>query len=238
MMILEIRRTTPEELLEVAREVTGQILVCQFNSPLTVPHLTALACALSREGVNPDDLTIRAIRHEPAVTNSTALSLDALAMHTDGSFLAEPPRRFMLSCVKADEGGGGVSTLLPVGRIVEHAPDWVLKSLSTAEYRFLMTYDGDMAASFTGPVLSEGPDGVTRIRWRGDHIYRPVPVRDDDGSAGKAAEWLYEFLGSCEPCTYELRHGELMIVPNGYFVHGRRALSPGSGREIIRAWTF
>jgi len=188
--------------------------------------------------VQPETVAIRAIRYEPAVTDSTALSLDSLSMHTDGAFLPEPPRRFILSCRRADEGGGGVSRLLPVSRIVDSAPRRVLRALRTAAYRFLMTYDGDLATSFTGPVLYYGQDGAERIRWRGDHIYRPAPAAAGDAEAAGAAEWLYSFLGSTEPFTYTLRQRELMVVPNGFFVHGRSELSPGSSREIMRAWAF
>lgn len=218
--------------------MANHIVVCQFESPPTTHDLRIMAAALSRANVQPEAVPVRTIRFESAVTDSTALSLEALAMHTDGSFLADPPGRFILSCLKADRNGGGASTLLPVSRIIDCAPEWVLSTLRTATYRFLMTYDGNLANSFTGPVLSGGPDGVTRIRWRGDHIYRPAPVSGNDGMATEAVEWLYKFLDSCEPATYALQDGELMIVPNVFFVHGRRALSPGSSREITRAWIF
>jgi hypothetical protein len=237
-MELEIHRTTPDALIEAVRGVPNQVVVCQFKSSPTAHDLQVMAATLSQASVPPEAVAIRTIRYEPTITDSTALSLDALAMHTDGSFLAEPPRQFILSCLKADEGSGGFSTLVPVSRIVACAPEWVLSTLSTATYRFLMKYNGDMANSFSAPVLSQGPDGATSIRWRGDHIYRPVPVRGDDITAAEAVEWLYKFLDSCEPGTYALRAGELMVVPNWLFVHGRQALSPGSSREIMRAWIF
>ena len=85
--------------------MADQVVVCQFESPLPDADLQALAAALSVGNVQPETVAIRAIRYEPAVTDSTALSLDSLSMHTDGAFLPEPPRRFILSCRRADEGG-------------------------------------------------------------------------------------------------------------------------------------
>lgn len=237
-MEMHVHRTSPDALIEAVGKMTDQVVVCQFESPLADKDLQALAAMLSVGNVRPETIAIRAIRYEPAVTDSTALSLDSLSMHTDGSFLLEPPRRFILSCRRADEGGGGVSRLLPVSRIVDSAPRWVLRALRTAAYHFLMTYDGDLATSFTGPVLYDGQDGAERIRWRGDHIYRPAPAVTNDAEAVAAAEWLYSFLGSAESATYALRQGELMVVPNEFFVHGRSQLSPGSSREIMRAWAF
>lgn len=237
-MELHVHQTTPDALIETVEKTADQVVACQFESPLPDKDLQALAAALSVGNVQPETVTIRAIRYEPTVTDSTALSLDSLAMHTDGAFLAEPPRRFILSCRRADEGGGGVTRLLPVARIMDSAPRWALRALRTAAYRFLMTYDGDLATSFTGPVLYDGLDGAVRIRWRGDHIYRPAPTAPGDAEAAEASEWLYSFLGSSEPATYALRQGELMVVPNEFFVHGRSALSPDSSREIMRVWAF
>jgi hypothetical protein len=237
-MELHVRRTSPDALVETVVKLADQVVVCQFESPLSDKDLQALAATLSVGNARPETIAIRAIRYEPTVTDSTALSLDSLSMHTDGAFLPEPPRRFILSCRRADEGGGGVSWLLPVSRIVDSAPLWVLRALRTAAYRFLMTYDGDLATSFTGPVLYDGQDGAERIRWRGDHIYRPVPTANSDAKAAPAAEWLYSFLGSAESATYTLRQGELMVVPNEFFVHGRSQLSRDSSREIMRAWAF
>jgi hypothetical protein len=43
-----------------------------------------------------------------ALADSTAMSLSALALHTNGAFLPQPPARFMLSFSSAD-GSGGVT---------------------------------------------------------------------------------------------------------------------------------
>src|SRR5438105_1639549 len=50
---------------------------------------------------------IRTIRNDPSIRSSTAMSGKPLPLHTDGTFLAHPPERFMLSFSRADGQGGG-----------------------------------------------------------------------------------------------------------------------------------
>jgi hypothetical protein len=235
---VEICRVTPAGFVEKARALTSRVIACQFGSPPSEADVRNWVAALSREPAAADAAVVRVIRHEPAVTDSTALSLDGLTLHTDGAFLPQPPHRFILSCSAADDGGAGASMLVPVSHILSAAPEWAIEALSTASYRFLMTYDGDLSTSFAGPVLSSGADGQPRIRWRADHIYRPEVIEARGTRAAEAAHWLQDFLESCDPFCYLLRAGELLVIPNGLMVHGRGRLSPGSHRELLRAWIF
>jgi hypothetical protein len=233
---LELHRVAPDTFIDDARELPDRVIVCQFENPPRPEDVQRWVAALSSKPIAPDDVQVRAVRYEPAITDSTALSLDALTLHTDGAFLPEPPSRFILSCSMADEGGAGASMLVPVSHITQVAPGWVIDALSTASYRFLMTYDGDLSTSFVGPVLSPGADGCPFIRWRADHIYRPEVVEDRGTRAAEAAAWLHHFLDSCDPFSFVLQTAELLVIPNGLVLHGRRALSSRSHRELLRAW--
>jgi alpha-ketoglutarate-dependent taurine dioxygenase len=232
-----LRRVEPDDFVAAA-QASGEPLVCCFPTPLSIADVRALTAKLSGESAAAEDVDVRVVRHRPEITDSTALSLDALAPHTDGAFLAVPPRRFLLSCSRVDDGGAGASTLVPVDAIVEAAAPWALEALSTASYRFLMTYDGDLGTSHAGPVLTRNGDGTWRIRWRGDHIYLPEVVEARGTRAEAAARWLRDHLSSCAPITHVLEAGEVLLVPNDRLVHGRRALSANSSRELLRAWIF
>jgi len=178
---------------------------------------------------------LRTVRHDPTVTTSTALSLGALAFHTDGSFLERPPPRFMMSCIRADQGGGGVSTFYPLDDLLAALPGWAVDALRTADYLFPQGYDGDTGSSWTAPVLT-GAAGDARIRWRSDHLFRPPVVRGRGVRADEAAEWLHEHLAAGGTLTYALRPGETIVVPNEMMLHGRTALTSGSERELLRVW--
>jgi hypothetical protein len=178
---------------------------------------------------------VRTVKNDPSIPDSTAMSLSALALHTDGAFLAQPPAWFMLSFSSADGNGGGVSTFVPIARILAAAPDWALQALFTADYRFVRTYDGDLTDSHVGPVLYQ-VGGTPRIRWRSDDIWRP-PVVDAYGTnAEDAVNWLHDHLSQTQPLTHAAATGQTLLVPNTVMLHGRTCLSPGSAREVLRAW--
>src|SRR6202020_202609 len=142
------------------------IVLCRFDQPLTQAEVQELVAELSSAPIMPDKVDVRVITHTPSVRDSTALSLDGLSLHTDGAFLAQPPRRFVLSCTNTDSGGGGVSLFVPVEFVLDCAPGWALAGLERATFRFLKSYDGDLTESYVGPVLSRDARGTPRIRWR------------------------------------------------------------------------
>lgn len=238
MIDVAIRRVEPAELLAQAKAFPDSLIACQFDEPLTPDELQAFVAAVSDEPIAPDSVWIRTIRNEPEVTDSTALSLDSLAPHTDGSFVPIQPWRLILSCARCDDQRLGASTLIPGNVLVGSAPGWVVDALTSERFRFLKTYDGDLTDSFVGPVLSRRDDGTPQLRWRGDHLYRPEPVEPRGSRAGDAVEWLYDWLQTCDPFTYVVETGELLIIPNDLMVHGRQALCDNSQRTLLRAWAY
>jgi len=233
-----LRLVDPAKIGVLAREDQDSVILAEFDPPLEADGVQDLVADLSTRPTSPKSVQLRAIEYTPEVRDSTALSLDRLAPHTDGSFLAQPPPWFVLSCRRADTGGGGESTFILVDRVVAAAPPWVIDGLTSAEYRFLKTYDGDLTGSFVGPVLTRRHDGAWLMRWRADHIYRPEPVHDNGTRATDAAKWLHEYVEAVEPVVHMLGDGHLALIPNGRFLHGRTALSPGSRRCVLRAWVF
>jgi alpha-ketoglutarate-dependent taurine dioxygenase len=235
---LELLRVEPGEFVAQAQSAPDDVVLCRFDQPLTQAEVQELVAELSSAPIAPDKVDVRVITHTPSVRDSTALSLDGLSLHTDGAFLAQPPRRFVLSCTHTDSGGGGMSLFVPVEFVLDCAPDWALAGLERATFRFLKSYDGDLTESYVGPVLSRDACGIPRIRWRADHLCRPCVVDAADTRATDAAAWLHELLEGCAPFRYTLRSNELAVVPNERVVHGRTALSLASSRELLRAWIF
>lgn len=238
MIDLELLHVEPRDLVSQAQASPDDAVLCRFDSPLTHAQVQEYVARLSSVPTAPGEVDVRTITHTPSVADSTALSLDRLALHTDGAFLAEPPARFVLSCTRAEDSGEGASTFVPVDYVLASAPAWAIKGLERASFRFLRTYDGDLTDSYVGPVLTTDENGTWRIRWRADHLYRPNVVDARSTRAVDAVAWLHELLETCDPFRYVLRAGELVVVPNGRVVHGRTALSEASRRELLRAWIF
>ncbi|KAB8158822.1 hypothetical protein FH609_028975 [Streptomyces sp. 3MP-14] len=224
----------PAEFVEAAGRLPRRLLVLRGERPVSPAELRRYCLALGGVLAFEAAAEIRTVRNDPTIPHSTAMSLAALPMHTDGTFLPRPPDRFMLSFVEVDEGGGGVSTLMPLARVLAEAPDPVIEALLTADFLFPRGYD-DLSDAFVGPVLYRERDGL-RIRWRSDDLWRPRVMADRGTDAAGAVDWLHAFLAETPPLTYAARPGETLLIPNTLMLHGRTALTPGSPRELLRVW--
>jgi alpha-ketoglutarate-dependent taurine dioxygenase len=180
---------------------------------------------------------IRVVKYDAEATKSTAQSLAELSLHTDGTFLENPPSRFILSFAATDPSAGGVSTFFPLADILRALPTWVFDALARAEYRFLRTYGGDETDSWIAHVLSQDSQGNAAIRWKADGLLRPEVVRGYGTHAEEAIAWLEKFLETHEPISYLAQTGETIVVPNRATLHGRSSLPPDSPREVLRVWT-
>jgi alpha-ketoglutarate-dependent taurine dioxygenase len=221
--------------LEAAESHPRSLVILRAGEAPSSVELRRYCLALGGLLQFEQDGDVRTVKYDPLIPDSTALSLNALPFHTDGSFLKRPPGRFMLSFSAKDEGGGGVSTFMPVTRVLAAAPEWVLEALFTADYLFVRSYDGDLTVSHVGPVLYR-EDPVLRIRWRSDNIWRPKVVEPRGTDAEGAVNWLHDFLCTSQPLTFAAETGDTLLVPNTLMLHGRTSLSRNSSREVLRAW--
>jgi len=225
-----------EELLEFNRDFPRDLVVLREKTAPSSEQLRGYALRIGGIVEAHGFGEIRSIRYDPRVTNSTALSLGPLPFHTDGSFLQHPPRRFMLSCISDDGGGGGSNIFYPLDELLTILPQWAEESFRTADFLFPQTYDGDLAISWIGPILSTGVDGCSRIRWRSDHLFRPAVVNACGTRAAEAVTWLHEHLLTAQPITYLSHPGDTILVPNESILHGRTALTAQSQRLVLRVW--
>jgi hypothetical protein len=239
LIILRAGAAVPDWPAAAARDWPGPAAAAPDwpGPPAAAPATELRRYCLALGGILEYDRAseIRTIRNDPSIRSSTAMSGKPLPLHTDGTFLAHPPERFMLSFSRADSQGGGLSTFMPISDILAAAPDRVIEALLTADFLFPRGYDGDLTDSHVGPVLYRAGSAL-RIRWRSDDIWRPrvVDSRGTDGAG--AVDWLHEFLATSEPYSYLAEDGETLLVPNTVLLHGRTALSPGSQREVLRVW--
>lgn len=225
-----------EEVLEFIREFPRDLVVLREKTAASGERLRSYALRVGGIVEAHGFGEIRSIRYAPGVTNSTALSLCPLPFHTDGSFLQQPPRRFMLSCIIDDGGGGGSNIFYPLDELLAILPQWAEEAFRTADFLFPQTYDGDLARSWAGTVLSTGDDGCSRIRWRSDHLFRPAVVHAHGTRAAEAVTWLHEHLQKAQPIKYLSRPGDTILVPNESMLHGRTALTEESQRLVLRVW--
>ncbi|HEY6803076.1 MAG TPA: TauD/TfdA family dioxygenase [Pyrinomonadaceae bacterium] len=226
---------TLTDFIETAEQHRRSLIVLRSATPPSSDELRRYCIALGGLLQFEQDGDVRMVKYDPAIPNSTAMSTDALPFHTDGSFLAQPPGRFMLSFSAKDQGGGGVSIFMPISRVLAAAPEWVLEALFSADYLFVKTYDGDLSVSHVGPALYR-EDSALRIRWRSDDIWRPKVVDARGTDAQGAVDWLHEFLYTAEPLSFAAETGDTVLVPNTLMLHGRTSMSPNSVREVLRAW--
>lgn len=221
--------------LEAAERHRRSIVVLRSAIPPSADELRRYCLALGGLLKFERDGDVRTVKYDPAIPNSTAMSTKALPLHTDGSFLKQPPRRFILSFTVKDQASRGVSTFMTISRILAAAPSRVIEALFSADYLFVKTYDGDLTDSYVGPVLYR-EDSALRIRWRSDDLWRPRVVDARGTDAMAAVDWLHDFLYSTEPLTFAAETGDTLLVPNTLMLHGRTSISPDSVREVLRAW--
>lgn len=224
------------EFLETVIGQPAAIVVLRRESAMTKEDVRRLAIILGGVKSCRAFDEIRTIKHVPSAVRSTALGLGKHEFHTDGSFIPEPPSRFILSFRTSDPGGGGVSTFVPVSAILAEAPLDVVMALNEAEYRFARDDDGGFTDVFTGPILSRDVLGNVAFRWRCDDHVRPEVVRSNGTAGTEAVQWVQSFLEIIKPVEYAAQTGEAILIPNRLWLHGRTALSPDSPREVYRAW--
>ncbi|PWU19910.1 MAG: hypothetical protein C5B50_05620 [Verrucomicrobia bacterium] len=233
--ITPIVTTSRSSFFEAAEQSGDALIVLREANPPSIDELKAYCSKLGGICNFEPSADVRTVKYDPTVVNSTAMSLDALPLHTDGSFLKHPPRRFLLSFLSKDADGGGVSTFMPISKILTSAPEWVLQACLNASFRFVKTYDGNLDDSFVGPIL-EREGGQMRIRWRSDSIWRPKVVAAQGTRAAAAVDWMHDFLSISEPFKYAADTGETLLMSNTSMLHGRTRLSSNSTRVVLRVW--
>jgi hypothetical protein len=234
---------TPVELLhvrteaELIRAVSLHDAPIVLNQPMVAKNLEKLAL-LFGGGIQETRTFghVREIRNDPNNTLSIAESLARHEQHTDATFQEVTPPRFMLYFERTDPAGGGVSQFLPSSEILAHLdPDLVI-ALALGKVSYAREDHRGFTDHWTGPLLAHDDQGRWTFRWRYDERVRPVVVEDSHGRLEEAIEAVKALSDTLPKLEYAAVPGDLVVVPNRTWLHGRTQLSPNSDRLVLRAW--
>ncbi len=161
----------------------------------------------------------------PAYFTSTAFPL-----HTDMSYVANPPRYMLMLCLVADAGGGGDSVVSDFAKAWGLLPAAHQAELTAAQFGFRRppnTPAGDVGQL---PVARLTPEW-SMWRFRLDGMTVPERAREAVDAFHGALHQLAE--------TFVLAAGDLVVVDNHRMAHGRTAFQPTPGttpRHMLRAY--
>jgi alpha-ketoglutarate-dependent taurine dioxygenase len=159
-------------------------------------------------------------RHGNRILSTSAAQFP---LHTDGYNLAEPPRFVLLLRIDA-------TSEVPTSTLSD-----VIAAIATLNDADRQRLRCRMYGSARGPVavLDNAGDAI-RIR------FNPVEMRR--WSAPKDRKAIDDIIATVEAAmalqirTFELHRGDCVIVDNWRVSHGREALTPRSGRVVLRMW--
>lgn len=148
-------------------------------------------------------------------------------LHTDLSYVANPPRYLLTLCVERDAAGGGVSLLsdcraawsglYPADRVRLGARVFTFRNAPN-------TGDGECAAR----GLHEAHGSHELWRYRADTLEYPPELAD---SVDRFRRRLDE-----ERLEISMERGDLLVIDNHRVVHGRTAFAAPSSRHLLRAY--
>ena len=179
-----------------------------------------------------------------ARNTDAAYSREALAPHTDGAYMREPPGLQAFHCLTPDPGGGGASTLVDGAAIAE-----VLRRESPRAWRLLsdarrlrVEYAHVVGAT-AGKLRAERAvfDAAGRIAW--NDADRACVLLGRGSGGGASARAALEALSALQHASRKaalvarlaLQPGTLLVFDNERLLHGRDAVT-GAGRVLTGAY--
>jgi hypothetical protein len=167
-----------------------------------------------------------------------SMSRSEAAFHTDGSFLpAAPEIAALLSLSRADEGGETV--IVDGAGVVDDlcASDAPVAAVLFEEHPVDLRgqTSGDLTRS--QPVATRDEGGRVRLRYVRDYIeqgYDKAGLRMTDRT--RVAFDRFDALAAAEErqISFLLERGELLVIDNQRYLHGRRAFRETTRRRRLR----
>jgi alpha-ketoglutarate-dependent taurine dioxygenase len=152
---------------------------------------------------------------------------DHFPLHTDVSYVPNPPRFMLLHCVHPDPGGGGSSQLADCGVAFALLDESDHKTLSTSAFRFRYPPNCTLGESDPFPICDQA-------LWRFKYTSMRIPE-----FASGAVERFHQALTKIS-VSLLLSRGDLLIVDNHRIAHGRSAFrTPQRGlpeRHLMRLY--
>lgn len=152
-------------------------------------------------------------------------------LHTDLSYVPEPPRFFLLHSIANDPHGGGYSEFCKIGDALDETSNLAIRQLEEPLFEFPAPphYRGGGVVCF--PVLWRTSEALPlRIRFRRDSL-RTLTRPSIDA--------VVELIKSLKENSFEmsLRPNSIAIIDNWFLLHGRTAFAPQpSPRHINRIY--
>jgi hypothetical protein len=194
--------------------------------------IEALVRALAGIGPADNAMTFTPVQVDPAEAAGTILGTrysrthEALAPHTDSTFMDEPHSIVAFQMVRSDEAGGGRSTIVAADDVVsELDPDTIA---TLREPRFALSNERLL------PILWDSQSSVSMRYYRRQMDYI-LAQRGEESRFTPLLNMLDELLSDlAEDREFALADGEVLIFNNQKVLHGRTAMSPESGRLLYR----
>ena len=95
--------------------------------------------------------------------------------------------------------------------------------------------DRGFADRFVAPILARDDNSRPVFRWRRDAQVKPEVV-EGGAWAAAAVAWVHDFIEQAEFLRFAARAGDVVLIPNFTWLHGRTKLSENSPRTVFWAW--
>jgi hypothetical protein len=146
---------------------------------------------------------------------------DDFPLHTDVSYVPNPPGLMLMHCIRPDPWGGGQVLLAPCDGAQRMLPDEVMATLQQPLFRFRYPPACPVGSSAPAAILERG-------RWR----FKFACMEFAAEHAPAVNAFYQALLAVCE--TVMLQAGDLLIVDNHRIAHGRSAFNAsGAGAEEL-----
>ncbi len=193
-------------------------------SGLVEQHATIFAYANEKCGAPIHEITpVAGQEHIPSSAGRAPF-----ACHTDAAFLAPrfSPSGLILYGLLNEPGAP--TAVLPLDRLLEAAPEALVRSLEKPIYRHPAPASFELSAAATGPILRRDARGVARIAVQ-THAVQPM-----NDEAWAAIAQLRELLDGVESDRIVLKPGVALLFKNDRVLHGRDAFE--GSRWLQRAY--
>jgi len=167
------------------------------------------------------------LENSPGYVNTTTTELP---LHTDGSFLVNPPKIVALQC-EVPTASGGLTTIGDGKLLYDHLASQNPCGLLNLFQDDVMTVQRENQQS-TQPIFKEH-EGRTSIRFRWDNAIN-ISVKPEDLPM---IETIKKFLRQSQNMSrLKLQSQQILIMNNTRILHGRTAFKKGEERVLNRIW--
>ena len=195
-------------------------------------RLGTLDLGIAEELLGPCVMHLRYDPDKIALADQPAyFTADEFPLHTDVSYVPNPPDLMLMHCVRPDPHGGGLIQLARCIDALEHLKAEFVETLQSPVFSFLYPPACPAGASEAAAILANG-------HWR----FKFDRMKFDNERAA-AVKAFYQALLQVS-WTIRLQSGDLLIVDNHRMVHGRTAFANAvdeltgkhAGRHIMRCY--